>query len=109
MLSLTMKNGEYLLIGDDIKITFQGGSGKDSLYIGVNAPKSVKVIRSGLFEKIVAEKAAAGDAEAIKANEAIAADKAERERERRRKESISGHVREHLAKKKARQTETVQG
>ena len=104
MLSLTMKSGEYLLIGKDIKITFQSGS---AVSIGVSAPKSVKVTRSALYEKIVEEKAAAGDLKAIETSQGFAADRYEREREIERKGRISQEIRERKAKQKAKQAEAA--
>ncbi len=45
MLKLTVKPGEYLLIGDDIKLVFAGGSSKN-LRILVDAPKQYNIVRS---------------------------------------------------------------
>lgn len=45
MLKLTVKPGEYLLIGDDIKLVFAGGSSKN-LRILVDAPKHYNIVRS---------------------------------------------------------------
>ena len=42
MLKLTVKPGEYLLIGDEIKLVFAGGS-SNNLRILVDAPKSMNV------------------------------------------------------------------
>ena len=39
MLKLTVKAGEYLLVGDDVKVVFTGGS-SNNLHILVDAPKS---------------------------------------------------------------------
>ena len=51
MLKLTVKPGEYLLIGDDIKLVFAGGSA-NNLRILVDAPKSMNVARSAALVKI---------------------------------------------------------
>jgi len=88
-----MKTGEYLLIGNDIKITFQNG-GSNSVSIGVSAPKSMKVTRSKLYEKIVEEKAAKGDKKALEISQAINAEKFDQEQEIQRKERISQHIKE---------------
>ena len=48
--TLTVKSGEYLLIGDEIKLIFTGGS-RGSLHILVDAPKTVNVARSSALEK----------------------------------------------------------
>ena len=50
MLKLTVKAGEYLLVGDNIKLVFTGGSASN-LHILVDAPKSMNVVRSAALEK----------------------------------------------------------
>lgn len=50
MLKLTVKPGEYLLIGDEIKVVFTGGSA-NNLRILVEAPRSMNVARSSALEK----------------------------------------------------------
>lgn len=51
MLKLQVKEpGEYLMIGDEVKIVFTGWS-KNYLRIMVDAPKEVSVIRSKAAEK----------------------------------------------------------
>ncbi len=57
MLKLTVKPGEYLLIGDDIKLVFAGGS-SNNLRILVDAPKSMNIARSATLQKhgMVAER-----------------------------------------------------
>lgn len=45
MLKLTVKPGEYLLIGEEIKIVFAGGS-SNNLRILVDAPKQYNIVRS---------------------------------------------------------------
>lgn len=50
MLKLTMKPGEYLLLGEEIKIIFAGGSA-NNVHILVDAPKSVNIARSTALEK----------------------------------------------------------
>jgi carbon storage regulator len=47
MLVLTRKDGETLLIGDDVKITIVK-SKSGSVKIGVEAPREVKVLRAEL-------------------------------------------------------------
>lgn len=49
MLRLTVSPEEYLMINDDIKIFFLGGS-KNNLRIMVDAPKEVSVVRSAALE-----------------------------------------------------------
>lgn len=50
MLKLTVKAGEYLLVGDKIKVVFTGGSA-NNLHILVDAPKSMNIVRSTALEK----------------------------------------------------------
>lgn len=45
MLRLTMGTEDYLMIGEDVKIVFLGGS-KNHLRIMIDAPKEVGVVRS---------------------------------------------------------------
>ena len=50
MLKLTVKAGEYLLVGDEIKVVFTGGS-SNNLHVLVDAPKSMNIVRSTALEK----------------------------------------------------------
>ena len=50
MLKLSVKPGEYVLIGDDIKIVFAGGS-SNNIRILVDAPKSYNIARSEALER----------------------------------------------------------
>ena len=50
MLRMSVKNEEYLMIGDDIKIVFLGGGGGQTR-IMIDAPKEVNIVRSRAIEK----------------------------------------------------------
>lgn len=50
MLKLSVKPGEYLLIGDEIKLVFAGGSA-GNLRVLVDAPREMNVVRSAALEK----------------------------------------------------------
>ena len=50
MLRMTVATEEYLMIGDDIKLVFLGGTGKH-LRIMIDAPKEVGIVRSRVLEK----------------------------------------------------------
>ena len=50
MLKLTVKAGEYLLIGNDIKVVYTGGSGENA-HMLIDAPKSMNIARSSILEK----------------------------------------------------------
>ena len=51
MLVLARKLNEKILIGEDIEITVVGISG-DSIRLGINAPRAVKILRSEVYEDI---------------------------------------------------------
>ncbi len=50
MLRLTVSTEEYLMIGEDIKLVFLGGTGKH-LRIMVDAPKEKNIVRSSVLER----------------------------------------------------------
>ena len=54
MLRLTVSTEEYLMIGDDVKIVFLGGS-RDHLRIMVDAPKEIDVVRSKVIENKITD------------------------------------------------------
>lgn len=71
MLVVSRKAGESLIISDNIKITLLS-VGADKVSIGIEAPRTVKVIRGELLETIEANKESAG-AETVQAYGDIAA------------------------------------
>lgn len=50
MLKLTVEAGEYLMIGDDIKVVFTGGTSKYTRVL-IDAPRSLNIVRSSHLEK----------------------------------------------------------
>ncbi len=54
MLRLTVSTEEYLMINDDIKIVFLGGTG-NHLRIMVDAPKEVNIVRSRVLENKITD------------------------------------------------------
>lgn len=50
MLRMSVKNEEYLMIGDDVKIVFLGGGGGQTR-IMIEAPKEINIVRSKAMEK----------------------------------------------------------
>lgn len=54
MLRLTVSTEEYLMIGDNVKIVFLGGS-KNHLRIMVDAPKEIDVVRSKVIENKITD------------------------------------------------------
>lgn len=54
MLRLSIENKEYLMVGDDVKIIFLGGTGNHHR-IMIDAPKDVKIVRSKALRKYMKE------------------------------------------------------
>ena len=54
MLRLTVSTEEYLMIGDDVKIVFLGGS-RNHLRIMVDAPKEIDVVRRKVIENKITD------------------------------------------------------
>ncbi len=54
MLVLTRKRDETILIGDDIEIFIVDVS-EDKVKIGINAPKSIRIMRKELLEQVKSE------------------------------------------------------
>lgn len=50
MLRLSVSTEEFLMIGDDIKLVFLGGTGSH-LRIMIDAPKDLNIVRSTVIEK----------------------------------------------------------
>lgn len=50
MLRLTVSAEEYLMIGENIRIVFLGGTGKH-MRIMIDAPREVDIVRSKVIEK----------------------------------------------------------
>lgn len=55
MLRMTLSTEEYLMLGEDIKIVFLGGTG-NHVRIMIDAPKEVGIVRSTVLEKYNPEK-----------------------------------------------------
>ena len=77
MLSLTIREGEYVMIGDSIKVHFNRKKGKD-LVLGVEAPREVKITRSQAYEGETDKLAEQGDWDAIKLSHRLKQEHAER-------------------------------
>lgn len=50
MLNLTIRPGEYIQIGEDVKLIFVGGT-NNNLKIMVDAPRKYNIVRSTVLEK----------------------------------------------------------
>lgn len=51
MLVLTRKRGQSILLGENIEVTILEIN-RDSVKIGINAPKNVEILRKELYEEI---------------------------------------------------------
>ena len=54
MLALTRKVGERIVIGDNIVLTVVDIKG-DSIRLGIDAPREIKIYRGEIYEAIAAE------------------------------------------------------
>lgn len=54
MLRLTVSTEEYLMIGEDIKLVFLGGTGKH-LRIMIDAPRDKNIVRSTVLERNITD------------------------------------------------------
>lgn len=62
MLVITRKAGERLLIGDDVVVTVVEVRSDNSIRIGIDAPRSIRVLRQEIAEAVAAENLAATSA-----------------------------------------------
>lgn len=54
MLRISVAAEEYLMIGEDIKLVFLGGTGKH-MRIMIDAPREINIVRSTVLEKNVTD------------------------------------------------------
>lgn len=52
MLNLTIRPGECLVIGEDVKVVITGGT-QNNYHVMVEAPKSMNIVRGSVLEKKV--------------------------------------------------------
>ena len=77
MLCLSLSEGEYVMIGDSIKVHFNRTKGKD-LVLGVEAPREVEIKRGNAYEHGLKKKAEDGNTEALKLSKRLEEEHAER-------------------------------
>jgi sRNA-binding carbon storage regulator CsrA len=92
MLYVELKNGEFFSIGDDIRVHCGRTGAWDSLTLGIEAPRDVKVLRGSYVEQNLKALADEGDPAAKEAllrlnREREAIQKARRKRPDKRKAS----------------------
>lgn len=60
MLTLDVREGEYIYIGEDVRICLVKRQGPNN-YIGIEAPKSIKILREKAKQKIDNNQQAVGE------------------------------------------------
>lgn len=55
MLTVTVKEGEYVMIGEDILIKYVKNVKNNSISMGVEAPRAYTISRGSLYEKTLDE------------------------------------------------------
>lgn len=54
MLKLTIRPGECLAIGEDVKVVITGGT-QNNYHVMIDAPKSMNIVRGSILEKNAAD------------------------------------------------------
>lgn len=55
MLNLTVKPGEYFMIGDEIKVAFVGGTANNARIL-IDAPRDYNIVRGKVLERAAANR-----------------------------------------------------
>ena len=80
MLKLTLDQGDYVMIGDDIKVSFITKRGGKQLVLGFDAPKDVKIMRERVHEELLLQEAGEDTKQAQQLVAQLQAAREERER-----------------------------
>ena len=80
MLIVSLREGDYVMIGDNIKVHYDSRRGADQLAIGIEAPRDVSVLRGKLYEEGIAKLAEEGDEEALALSKKLKKEYKERRR-----------------------------
>ena len=51
MLSIKLKQGEHIVIGDSIRVYYQRTNSKDYISVAVDAPREIPVMRGAVYEE----------------------------------------------------------
>jgi len=88
MLYISLREGDYVVIGGTVKVCYDHMNGKDGLVLGIDAPKDVQVLRGKYYEEELKRMADAGDAKAKELFEKLEKETAKRLRKyNKRRES----------------------
>ena len=80
MLLISLREGDYVMLGDNIKVCYDHMKGKDHLVLGFEAPKDVEIVRGKLYEESIAQSAEQGDKEAQELSKKLKKEYAARQR-----------------------------
>ena len=69
MLNLTIKPGEYFVIGEDIRVIFAGGTANNARVM-IDAPRSYSIVRGKVLEQAEEAEAVAETEKAKRSNKA---------------------------------------
>ena len=78
MLVINLREGDYVMIGENIRIHFDHPDGKDQIALGIEAPKEVGILRGKIYEEGIAKLADEGDQKAIELSERLRVEHKER-------------------------------
>ena len=74
MLHITLREGDYFMIGGNVKVQYKKYEGRDNMVIGVEAPKDVQILRGIYYEQEIEKLAAVGDEKAAEIAKKLRAD-----------------------------------
>ena len=65
MLYVTLNEGDYIVINENIRVHYEKPNGGRSFLLGVEAPKEIPIARGKLFENSIAKDSGEGEALAL--------------------------------------------
>ena len=64
MLLISLREGDYVMIGDDIRVSYDQLKGRDHLVLAIDAPRDVSIQRGKIYEENIKKMAEEGDSSA---------------------------------------------
>ena len=80
MLLISLREGDYVMIGENVRVSYDHLKGRDHLVLAIEAPKDVNIARGKVYEQAIAEKAQEGCGEALELSRALKKEYADRAR-----------------------------
>ena len=80
MLYISLREGDYVMIGDEVKVSYSHLNGKDGLVLGFDAPRDVQILRGKHYEAEIARMAEEGNEEAKAKSEKLAEERRAKQR-----------------------------